>query len=130
MSWSNPAPARNRFRIDGEPDVPDPASAFQPEDVNGPSEVVDHDRYVWKAQGWRGRPWHVTAVLELHVGAFTPAGTFWAAIEKLDHVVDAGLTAIELMPIADFTGRWNWAMTAYCSMRPTRAMGGPRTSRR
>src|SRR5262249_12850275 len=70
------AGARYRFRIDGEFDVPDPASAFQPDDVGGPSEVVDHGAYAWRAPGWRGRPWEETVVLELHVGAFTPGGTF------------------------------------------------------
>jgi maltooligosyltrehalose trehalohydrolase len=99
------AGTRYKFRIDGELDVPDPASAFQPEDVPGPSEVIDHAAYTWRATDWRGRPWESAAILELHVGTFTPAGTFRAAIEKLDHVADTGFTAIELMPVADSRSR-------------------------
>jgi maltooligosyltrehalose trehalohydrolase len=100
--------ARYKFRIDGSLEVPDPASAFQPDDVSGQSEVIDHRSYQWVIRDWRGRPWHEAAILELHVGAFTPSGTFRSAIDKLDHVVRAGFTAIELMPIADFAGRRNW----------------------
>jgi maltooligosyltrehalose trehalohydrolase len=114
-----------RFRIDGELEVADPAAAFQPEDVEGPSEVIDHDRYAWRAQDWRGRPWHQTAMLELHIGTFTPQGTFRAAIEKLDHVAAAGLTAIELMPIADFAGRWNWGYDGVLLYAPDSSYGRP-----
>src|SRR5262249_52239251 len=96
-----------KFRIDEEFEVPDPASHFQPHDVFGPSEVVDHD-YSWRSVGWTGRPWHEAVCLELHVGTFTPEGSFRAAIGKLDDLVAAGITAIELMPVADFAGRRNW----------------------
>jgi maltooligosyltrehalose trehalohydrolase len=116
---------RYRYRIDGKFDVPDPASHFQPEDVFGPSEVVDHDRYRWRATNWRGRPWEETAALELHVGTFTPAGTFRAAIEKLDHIADAGLTAVELMPIADFAGHRNWGYDGVLFYAPDSAYGHP-----
>jgi maltooligosyltrehalose trehalohydrolase len=119
------AGTRYKFRIDGEVDVPDPASAFQPEDVSGPSEVVDHAAYRWRAPGWRGRPWEETAVLELHVGTFTPAGTYRAAIDKLDHVVAAGFTAIELMPLADFAGRRNWGYDGVLLYAPDSAYGRP-----
>ena len=114
-----------KFRIDGETDVPDPASAFQPGDVSGPSEVVDHSQYVWQATDWRGRPWQDTALLELHLGTFTPAGTFRGAIEKLDHVVETGLTAIELMPIADFAGRRNWGYDGVLLYAPDSSYGRP-----
>src|SRR5581483_3592416 len=67
------------FRIDGEIDVPDPASHFQPRDVDGPSEIIDHSQYQWRAKEWRGRPWEETVFLELHVGTFTPGGTFQSA---------------------------------------------------
>ena len=97
--------ARYRFRIDERIAVADPASHFQPEDVHGPSEVIDHDAYAWTAADWRGRPWHEAVILELHVGTFTEEGTFRAAIEKLDDIAAAGFTAIELMPVADFAGR-------------------------
>jgi len=119
------AGTRYRFRIDGDLDVPDPASAFQPEDVEGPSEVIDHEPYAWKAQDWRGRPWHETAILELHIGTFTPQGTFRAAIEKLDHLAETGLTALELMPIADFAGRWNWGYDGVLLYAPDSSYGRP-----
>jgi len=69
------AGTRYKFRIDDDIDVPDPASAFQPEDVFGPSEVIDHAGYPWRTEDWRGRPWHETVLLEAHVGAFTAEGT-------------------------------------------------------
>jgi maltooligosyltrehalose trehalohydrolase len=115
---------RYRFRIDGELDVPDPASRFQPEDVRGPSEVIAHD-YAWRATDWRGRPWHEAVFLELHVGTFTSTGTFQAVIEKLDHVVDCGITAIELMPIADFAGKRNWGYDGVLPFAPDSAYGRP-----
>jgi maltooligosyltrehalose trehalohydrolase len=98
---------RYRFRIDSELDVPDPASRFQPEDVHGPSEVVDQ-AYDWKTRNWKGRLWHECVFLELHTGTFTPQGTFRGVVKKLDHIAQTGITAIELMPVADFSGRWNW----------------------
>jgi malto-oligosyltrehalose trehalohydrolase len=113
-----------KFRIDGEIDVPDPASAFQPEDVGGPSQVVDH-AYDWQARHWRGRPWHEAVILEMHVGTFTPQGTFRAAIDRLDDVVDAGFTALELMPVADFSGRWNWGYDGVLLFAPDSAYGTP-----
>jgi malto-oligosyltrehalose trehalohydrolase len=119
------AGTRYRFRIDGEVDVPDPGSAFQPEDVSGPSEVIDHAAYSWRATDWRGRPWESAAILELHVGTFTPAGTFRAAIEKLDHVADTGFTAIELMPVADSVGRCNWGYDGVLLFAPDSAYGRP-----
>jgi maltooligosyltrehalose trehalohydrolase len=119
------AGTRYRYRVDGDLEVPDPASHFQPEDVFGPSEIVDHDRYQWRTPNWRGRPWEETAILELHVGTFTPAGTFRAAIDKLDHVVESGLTAIELMPVADFAGRRNWGYDGVLLYAPDSSYGGP-----
>ena len=95
---------RYKFRIDGEIDVPDPASRFQPDDVFGPSEVIDHGAYAWQASDWRGRPWQEAVILEAHVGTFTREGTYRAMIDKLDHLVETGITAIELMPLADFAG--------------------------
>jgi malto-oligosyltrehalose trehalohydrolase len=115
---------RYKFRIDDEIDVPDPASAFQPEDVLGPSELIDH-HYDWRAADWRGRPWHEAVTLELHVGTFTAGGTFRSAIDALDGVVEAGFTAIELMPIADFSGRWNWGYDGVLWFAPDSAYGRP-----
>jgi len=115
---------RYKFRIDGELDVPDPASQFQPDDVFGPSEIIDH-RYAWQCDQWKGRPWHDAVLLELHVGTFTPAGTFRAVIERLDHIVATGITALELMPIADFAGRRNWGYDGVLAYAPDSAYGRP-----
>jgi maltooligosyltrehalose trehalohydrolase len=119
------AGARYKFRIDDEIDVPDPASDFQPEDVNGPSEVIDHARYPWQATAWRGRPWHETVLVEAHVGTFTREGTYRAMIDKLDHLVETGITALELMPLADFAGRRNWGYDGVLWYAPDSAYGRP-----
>ena len=102
------AGARYKFRIDDEIDVPDPASRFQPDDVFGPSEVIDHQAYPWRATDWRGRPWQEAVVVEAHVGTFTKQGSYRAMIDRLDHLVETGITALELMPLADFAGSRNW----------------------
>jgi maltooligosyltrehalose trehalohydrolase len=117
--------ARYKFRIDDDIDVPDPASAFQPEDVSGPSELIDHTAYRWRAENWRGRPWPETVVLESHVGTFTPQGTYRAMIERLDHLQATGITALELMPLADFAGRRNWGYDGVLWYAPDSAYGRP-----
>jgi maltooligosyltrehalose trehalohydrolase len=119
------AGTRYKFRIDDATDVPDPASDFQPEDVNGPSEVIDHCRYRWQSTDWRGRPWHETVLIEIHVGAFTQEGTYRAAIDRLDHLADIGITAIELMPLADFAGARNWGYDGVLWYAPDSAYGRP-----
>ena len=119
------AGARYKFRIDDEIDVPDPASAFQPEDVSGPSEVIDHASYRWRAADWRGRPWQETVVLESHVGTFTRDGTYRAMIDRLDHLKTTGITALELMPLADFAGRRNWGYDGVLWYAPDSAYGRP-----
>jgi malto-oligosyltrehalose trehalohydrolase len=118
------AGTRYQFRIDGEIIIADPASRFQPDDVTGPSEVIGH-AYDWRCKSWTGRPWEGVSLLELHVGTFTAEGTFRAAIEKLDHVVHTGITAIELMPVADFPGRWNWGYDGVLWFAPDSAYGRP-----
>ncbi|HEY3892735.1 MAG TPA: malto-oligosyltrehalose trehalohydrolase [Bradyrhizobium sp.] len=119
------AGARYRFRIDGEIDAPDPASAFQPDDVFGASEVIDHTTYAWRARDWRGRAWHEAVVIESHVGSFTPEGTYRAMIGKLDHLVAVGITALELMPLADFAGQRNWGYDGVLWYAPDSAYGRP-----
>ena len=119
------AGARYKFRIDDEINVPDPASAFQPDDISGPSEVIDHATYQWRALDWRGRPWQETVVIETHVGAFTQDGTYRAMIDKLDHLVEAGITALELMPLADFAGMRNWGYDGVLWYAPDSAYGRP-----
>ena len=119
------AGARYKFRIDDDIDVPDPASAFQPDDVSGPSEVIDQASYRWRAADWRGRPWPETVLIETHVGTFTPEGTFRAMIDKLDHLVATGITALELMPLADFAGPRNWGYDGVLWYAPDSAYGRP-----
>jgi maltooligosyltrehalose trehalohydrolase len=119
------AGARYKFRIDDEIDVPDPASAFQPDDVSGPSEVIDPSSYRWRAADWRGRPWQETVLLETHVGAFTPEGTYRAMIGKLDHLAGCGITALELMPLADFAGQRNWGYDGVLWYAPDHVYGRP-----
>jgi malto-oligosyltrehalose trehalohydrolase len=119
------AGTRYKFRIDGEIDVPDPASAFQPDDVSGPSEVIDHASYPWRATGWRGRPWQETVVIEAHTGTFTPDGSYRAMIGKLDHLVATGITALELLPLADFAGQRNWGYDGVLWYAPDSAYGRP-----
>jgi malto-oligosyltrehalose trehalohydrolase len=119
------AGARYQFRIDDQIDVPDPASAFQPDDVSGPSEVIDHASYQWRANDWRGRPWPETVVIETHVGTFTQEGTYRAMIAKLDHLVGCGITALELMPLADFSGPRNWGYDGVLWYAPDSVYGRP-----
>jgi malto-oligosyltrehalose trehalohydrolase len=114
-----------KFRIDDAVDIPDPASAFQPQDVSGPSEVIDHSDYRWRARDWRGRPWQETVLIETHVGSFTPEGTYRAMIDRLDHLVATGFTALELMPLADFPGKRNWGYDGVLWYAPDSAYGRP-----
>ncbi|MBY0383437.1 MAG: malto-oligosyltrehalose trehalohydrolase [Xanthobacteraceae bacterium] len=119
------AGTRYRFRIDGELDVPDPASQFQPDDIAGPSQVVDHDTYTWKARNWLGRPWEEAVFLEAHVSTYTQDGSYRAMIDKLDHLTGIGVTALELMPLADFPGRWNWGYDGVLWYAPDSTYGKP-----
>jgi maltooligosyltrehalose trehalohydrolase len=119
------AGARYKFRIDDEIDVPDPASAFQPDDVFGPSEVIDHEAYPWRAANWRGRPWQEAVIVEAHVGTFTTEGTYRAMIDRLDHLVETGITALELMPLADFAGSRNWGYDGVLWYAPDSTYGRP-----
>jgi maltooligosyltrehalose trehalohydrolase len=117
--------SRYAFLLEDGLRVPDPASRFQPGDVHGPSEVVDPRSYAWQDGAWRGRPWEEAVLYELHVGTFTPEGTFRAAIGKLDHLAGLGVTAIELMPVADFPGRHNWGYDGVLPFAPESGYGHP-----
>ena len=105
--------------------VPDPASRFQPEDIHGASEVIDPAAYGWRDGAWRGRPWTEAVLYELHLGAFTHEGTFRGAIGKLDHLAALGVTAIEIMPVADFPGRRNWGYDGVLPYAPDSSYGRP-----
>jgi len=117
--------SRYRFEIDGRVQVPDPASRFQPEDVHGPSEVIDPADFDWGDEDWHGRAWEESVLYELHVGAFSPVGTFGGVRERLRYLVDLGITAIELMPVADFPGERNWGYDGVLPFAPDASYGRP-----
>jgi malto-oligosyltrehalose trehalohydrolase len=119
------AHSRYRFVLPDGMQVPDPASRFQPDDVHGPSEVIDASAYEWLDIDWTGRPWSEAVIYELHIGTFTPEGTFRAAISRLEHLAALGVTAIEIMPVADFTGARNWGYDGVLLYAPDSAYGRP-----
>ncbi len=119
------AGTRYRYCIDDGPCVPDPASRSNPEDVHGPSEVIDPGAYDWRDGDWRGRPWEEAVLYELHVGTFTPQGTFAAVEQRLDYLCDLGITALELMPVADFPGARNWGYDGVLPFAPDSGYGRP-----
>ena len=116
-----------QFVIDGKQPVPDPASRFQPGDVNGPSEIIDPAAFDWSDDDWHGRPWHEAVIYELHLGTFTAAGGFAGVQDQLERLERLGVTAIELMPIADFAGRRNWGYDGVLPFAPDSAYGRPET---
>ena len=113
------------FVLENGTAIPDPASRGNPWDVGGPSAVVDPEAFDWPDGDWRGRPWHEAVVYELHIGTFTPEGTFLAAIGKLDHLARCGFTALEVMPLADFAGERNWGYDGVLPFAPDSAYGTP-----
>ena len=117
--------SRYRFILPDGMAVPDPASRFQPEDVHGPSEVVDPQAYLWHDLEWRGRPWSDAVLYELHIGCFTAGGTFVGAIERLQHLRELGVTAIEIMPLVDFPGSRNWGYDGVLPYAPDSSYGDP-----
>ena len=119
------AGARYRYRLDGQGPFPDPASRFQPEGVHGPSEVVDPSAFEWTDADWPGVAHEALVLYELHVGTFSPAGTFAGVIQRLPDLAALGVTAIELMPVADFPGRRNWGYDGVFPSAPARCYGRP-----
>ncbi len=119
------AGTRYRFRIDGELRAPDPASRFQPDDIHGASEVINPAAYTWRHDDWKGRPWEETVLYELHVGTFSPEGTYRGVMDRLDYLVDLGVTAIELMPLADFPGKRDWGYNGAYPYAPDASYGRP-----
>ncbi len=121
---------RYRYRIDGRGPFPDPASRAQPLGVHGSSEVIDARAFAWSDQGWPGVTMDKLVIYELHIGAFTPAGTFAGVVERLPYLVELGVNALELMPVADFPGRRNWGYDGVNLFAPARCYGTPDELRR
>ena len=113
------------FVVDGGEPLPDPRSPWQPSGIHGLSRTLDHGAFTWTDQGWQAKPLSSAIVYELHVGTFTPQGTFIAAIDKLDHLVDLGITHIELMPAAEFSGTRGWGYDGVDLYAPHHAYGEP-----
>src|SRR5262245_6846656 len=124
------AGARYQYRLDGTRYRPDPASRWQPEGVHGPSVVVDPAAFTWTDEGFRGHGLEDLVFYELHVGTFTKAGTFEGVIPHLDLLAELGVTAIELMPVAEFPGSRNWGYDGVHLFAPQSTYGGPRGLRR
>ncbi len=113
------------FVIDEGDPVPDPRSAYQPCGVNGPSRLIDHSAFHWTDKHWQAPPLASAVIYEMHIGTFTREGTFQSAIAKLDYLVDLGITHVELMPIAEFSGEWGWGYDGVDLFAPHHAYGTP-----
>ncbi len=118
-----------RWRVDGKLDVPDPASRSNPWGPHEPSVLTDPNNYAW-ATAWTGRPWHELVFYELHVGSFTPSGTFEEAARRLPELADLGFTAVQLMPLAGFAGQWGWGYDGVLPFAPHAAYGTPQELKR
>jgi maltooligosyltrehalose trehalohydrolase len=124
-----PAGALYRYRLDGGKEWPDPASAAQPQGVHGPSQVVDHG-FDWSDAAWRGLPLREYVLYELHAGTFTPEGTFDAIIPRIADLKELGITAIEIMPVAQFPGNRNWGYDGVYPFAVQDSYGGPQAFKR
>ena len=113
-----------RYRLNGQDSYPDPYSKSQPQGVHGPSEVVDPEAYTWRDKGWKGLEAKGLVIYECHVGTFTGPGTFDSLIDQLDRLAGLGVRAIELMPLAEFSGTRNWGYDGVYLYAPTRNYGG------
>ena len=113
------------FVLDGGVPVPDPRSPWQPNGIHGPSRTVDHGAFSWTDQSWQAKPLSSAIFYELHIGTFTSQGTFMAAIEQLDYLVGLGITHIELMPVAGFSGNRGWGYDGVDLYAPHHAYGEP-----
>lgn len=114
-----------KLRLDGESDFPDPASRFQPDGPHGPSQIIDARGFAWTDAGWRGPELSGALIYELHVGTFTPAGNYEAAGKHFIDLVDIGVSVIEIMPVAEFPGRFGWGYDGVSLFAPTHLYGAP-----
>ena len=119
-----------RYQVDGKPAWPDPASRYQPQGIHGPSQLIDPSSFRWSDSRWEGIAIEKLVLYELHVGTFTPEGTFLAALDRLPFLRDLGISAVELMPVADFPGMRNWGYDGASIFAPARCYGTPRDLRR
>ena len=122
--------SRYRLRLDRGDAFPDPASRFQPEGPRGPSQVVDASQFAWTDGTWDGADLQGQVISEIHIGTFTPEGTWGAAQRELAELASLGITAVEVMPIADFPGRFGWGYDGVDWFAPTRLYGQPDDFRR
>ncbi len=114
------------YSLDGGDPRPDPRSPWQPEGVHGPSRLVDHAAFGWTDDAWRGGVGLAEAVVyELHIDTFSPEATYDGAVPRLDHLVDLGVTAIELLPVVEYPGRWGWGYDGVDLYAPNSGDGGP-----
>ncbi len=113
------------FAVDGNGPFPDPRSPWQPNGIHGFSRWVDHSLFKWTDAGWQQPPLGSAVIYELHLGTFTPEGTYEAAIGRLDHLVELGITHVELMPVAQFSGDRGWGYDGVDLYAPHQAYGGP-----
>ncbi|HEX4334204.1 MAG TPA: malto-oligosyltrehalose trehalohydrolase [Usitatibacter sp.] len=120
-----PAGTAYAFRLPDGSRVPDPASRSNPWDVSEPSALVDPRAFEWTDDAWQGRPWREAVVCEVHIGTFTPGGTFAAATARLDHLAACGVTAVEILPVADFAGRRGWGYDGVLLFAPDASYGTP-----
>jgi maltooligosyltrehalose trehalohydrolase len=120
-----PAGSDYSYRLDGGPDRPDPVSRWRPQGVHGPTRVVDPAAFQWTDAGWRGFETADLAIYELHVGTCTPSGTFDGVIERLPVLRELGITAIEIMPVAEFPGGRNWGYDGVSPYAVQSTYGGP-----
>jgi len=128
--WTAEVPCANPacdygYFLDGEGPLPDPRSAWQPHGIEGLSRMIDHGKFTWTNANFRPPPLSRSVIYELHIGTFTPHGTFDAAIEKLDHLVGLGVTHVELMPVNEFSGARGWGYDGVDLFAPHHAYGGP-----
>lgn len=124
------AGSRYAFLLPDGLKVPDPASRFNPDDVHAASEVIDPAAFTWTDENWNGRPWEEAVIYELHIGTFSPDGNFAGIEERLDYLVELGVTALEIMPVADFPGKRNWGYDGVLPFAPDAAYGRPEDFKR
>jgi len=117
--------SRYGFRLDGGPCYPDPTSHFQPDGPFAPSQVIDQQTFKWSDQNWQGKAIEGQIIYEMHIGTFTPEGTYAAAEKQLPELVKLGITTLEIMPLNEFPGKFGWGYDGVNLFAPTRLYGSP-----